>query len=99
MEIKNLLQATNQLEHKGDRNREEKKEREKKVESLTEQKGKKGNLKNSMVLTTVKAQQEEEMPSLKLKVYSDMPFYDKGWGKGMYCKKFKNKHVKVQIQW
>jgi hypothetical protein len=47
----------------------------------------------------MKAQQEEEMPSLKLKVYSDMPFYGKGWGKGMYCKKIKNKNVRVQIQW
>jgi hypothetical protein len=40
-EIKKLLRATNQLEHKGDRNREEKKEKEKKVECLMEQKGKK----------------------------------------------------------
>jgi hypothetical protein len=52
-----------------------------------------------MVLTTVKAQQEEEMPSLKLKVYPNMPFYVKGLGKGMYCKNFKNKNVRVQIQW
>jgi hypothetical protein len=87
MELKQLLQATNQLEHKGDRNREEKKGEGEKSRKLDGTKRKKGNQKNSMVLTTVKAQQEEEMPSLKLKVYSDMPFYEKGWGKGMYCKK------------
>jgi hypothetical protein len=87
MELKKLLQATNQLKHKGDRNREEKKGEEEKSRKLDGTKRKKGNQKNSMVLTTVKAQQEEEMPSLKLKVYSDMPSYEKGWAKGMYCKK------------
>jgi hypothetical protein len=46
----------------------------------------------------VKVQEEEEMPSLKLKVYPDMPFYEKGCSKGMYCKKIKNKNVRVQIQ-
>jgi hypothetical protein len=88
-----MLLATNQLEHKGDRNREEKKGEGEKSRKLDGTKREKGNQKNSMVLNTVKAQQEEEMPSLKLKVYPDMPFYKKGWSKGMYCKKIKNKNV------
>ncbi len=45
MELKKLLQATNQLEHKGDRNREEKKGEGEKSRKLDGTKRRKGNQK------------------------------------------------------